>query len=64
MSELKRPDDWGDEIGVNVLDPDGWRADGMSFETPITREEFMRRVVSSTCAWTKGALERLINESK
>lgn len=48
-SELLRTGpEWEAELKVSVMDPDGWRADGTPFETPITKTEFVRRAIPST----------------
>lgn len=55
---LKTPAEWleffNDQPGDNswknvvILDPDGWRSDGKSFDEPIDLEEFEDRAMSST----------------
>lgn len=48
--ELKTPNTWCRELGITVLDPDGWRGyDYRPWGDPITREEFERRAAVSTC---------------
>ena len=44
----KKPSDWATELGVTILDPDGWRQERVSFEEPCTKEEFDRRMMVST----------------
>lgn len=45
----KPPIEWCIEMGVQVMDPDGWRGPGApSWDEPITREEFVQRVSVST----------------
>lgn len=43
---------WARELGIIILDPDGWRKNSpygyLSMETPITREDFDRRSAIST----------------
>lgn len=46
--EKRTPDEWCRILGVTILDPDGWRQDGKSWDEPITRPEFMRRMQVST----------------
>lgn len=49
MNDEKKPaDDWCDLLGIEVRDPDGWREDDTPWNTPITREDFMRRCMKST----------------
>jgi len=63
-SEVKTPDEWQDELGLIVLDPDGWRRDGTSWTKPITREEFETKLASSTIDISRSSLEKLIREGK
>jgi len=42
------PEQWSTQYGIVVRDPDGWREDGQSWETPITLREFNRRMTCST----------------
>lgn len=45
---MKTPEEWENEMGVVVLDPDGWRRDGKSWHEPLTRDDFWHRMVQST----------------
>lgn len=47
-AELKRPEEWEPIVGVQIVDPDGWRKDGKPFDEPITRREFEERAAPST----------------
>ena len=43
--------DWLKELGYNenaIIDPDGWRYDEVTLETPITRSDFFNRFNQST----------------
>ena len=41
--------EWSRILDVQVLDPDGWRHnDGVAWFTPITEDDFKRRVAEST----------------
>jgi hypothetical protein len=41
--------EWADVFDVEVLDPDGWRrGDGVFWDTPITKDDFVYRVALST----------------
>jgi len=42
------PITWAKIDGVEIIDPDGWRADGQSFDVPIARDEWERRRDEST----------------
>lgn len=46
----KTPFEWEREPWCErtVFDPDGWRVDGTSLETPITRAEYERRALMSS----------------
>jgi hypothetical protein len=55
--ELRYPDEWEELTAIHVLDPDGWRVDGKNWYHPITREEFLRRVVTSTVLNTWAAAD-------
>lgn len=48
--ERKTPAEWLEILhpGETILDPDGWRADNMSFHVPLTEKDFERRRSSST----------------
>jgi len=44
----KTPVEWCASTGVQVLDPDGWRHQSPSWETPITWDMFLSRFNEST----------------
>jgi hypothetical protein len=46
---LRRPATWERVTGIIILDRDGWRTDGKSFYQPLTRAEWNRRQMISTC---------------
>ncbi len=49
MADLKKPVEWQVEFGLVIVDADGWRGkDGKSFDEPISREEFQKRMMIST----------------
>lgn len=48
------PEQWERMLGVEVLDPDGWRGNMLAWEIPITREDFLRRAAESTTRYPKG----------
>lgn len=52
---LNTPDEWQKSEGVLVLDPDGWdRTDfERSWSEPISRDEFMSRVMRSSCLFAR-----------
>ncbi len=43
--------EWLDYLGIDVIDPDGWRAKGQSHlgDDMLTAEEFAERWYQSTC---------------
>jgi hypothetical protein len=48
-TEIKRlPADWSKDLGIDVLDPDGWRTDGTPWGLAITEQDFRRRAAMST----------------
>jgi hypothetical protein len=49
VEPLYRPAEWCERLGVEVLDPDGWRGrDAEDWDEPISRREFDRRLATST----------------
>ena len=48
------PEHWERLLGIEVMDPDGWRANMLDWEVPITREDFLNRAASSTTRYPKG----------
>ena len=45
---LKKPEEWEEISGIRVVDPDGWRRDGASFDEPCTQAQFRKRCGEST----------------
>jgi hypothetical protein len=46
----KAPEVWCLDTGIQILDPDGWdRKNPESWYTPITRPDFIKRAMMSTC---------------
>jgi hypothetical protein len=52
---LRTPREWekGRKDGREVVDPDGWRRDGKSFEEPIPESEYEERSGVSTCSFKR-----------
>lgn len=50
MEDLRTSSEWEIEFGILVLDPDGWDRKNLtdSWSQMITRDEFQRRIMSST----------------
>jgi hypothetical protein len=46
--ETRTPAEWEKECAIQIIDPIGWRKDGQSWATPITRAEFRDRAEVST----------------
>lgn len=42
------PREWETKTGITILDPDGWRKDGKSFDEPIDEAEWNERMFIST----------------
>jgi hypothetical protein len=40
--------EWADEVGLTILDPDGWRYDNTDMNTKITNADFNARLIRST----------------
>ncbi len=60
--QLKTSEQWQEVCTVEVLDPDGWDRRPGNFDYSwrqemITREEFERRLGSSTCRWPHDAFQ-------
>ena len=46
---------WAASFGITIMDPDGWRVDGLSLYIPINEAEFKRRCAMSTITQTGDA---------
>lgn len=56
----KAPEIWCLDTGIQILDPDGWDRKNYkeSWYTPITRTEFIKRAMMSTCyRWPEPLLD-------
>lgn len=67
MNELKTSDIWEKELLTidksYVYDPDGWDRKNYQyswFEELISKEEFCKRLVMSTCSLSKITMDKLI----
>lgn len=61
MSDLKTSEEWSKLSTVQIYDPDGWDRTNYQFswhEELITREEFEKRMCSSTCMFTKPIFDK------
>ena len=47
---MKSPDQWCKITGIQVMDPDGWRQEGLPWSTRISQSKFLRLVIPSTCS--------------
>jgi hypothetical protein len=47
------PKEWQEKTGITILDPDGWRKDGKSFDEPIDLNEWNERMFISTVSGFK-----------
>ena len=52
---LRTPEEWSAELGWRVLDPAGWRADGLPFSALTSRAEFKRRAAKSVVQRSDGS---------
>ena len=68
MEDLRTSEEWQKVCSVKILDPDGWDRYGdfnySWYEEKITRQEFERRMIVSTCefkvdekTWLDGEME-------
>ena len=48
IHQKKEPRIWAEEMGVSILDPDGWRKDQKSFDKSIGLLEFIDRLMHCT----------------
>lgn len=48
MDELHHPEYWELKYGFYVMDPDGWRSNGVPWDRAITQTEFQQLVADST----------------
>lgn len=59
---LKAPVEWAAELGLHVMDPDGWRADSelgaKDWDEPVSRDEFRQRLASCTVRPASGTWEQ------
>lgn len=62
--ELKLPREWEIIDGIKVIDPDGWNHGlGLrSWGEPISREEWERRIATSTCDFRESNLNAIREE--
>lgn len=63
MSKLRHPEEWEQDEGYWVRDPDGWRNTGISWDTPITREQFIYLAGQSTTETMPGRHGRPLSAS-
>ena len=57
----KTSEEWQKECSVIILDPDGWDRVNFDYswnEELITKSEFEKRMVSSTCKFTRPLLNK------
>lgn len=57
---VRTPDEWCELTGIQIMDPDGWDRKNyfVSWNTPITREEFIKKAWMSTClSWPQPLLD-------
>lgn len=47
---IKRPDTWMKITGIWVMDPDGWRNEGIPWSRKITEKRFRQLCRPSTCS--------------
>lgn len=40
MEETRLPEDWEEQYGARIVDPDGWRNAGKPWNEPVTWAEF------------------------
>lgn len=60
MSELKMPEEWCAEYGLQIADPDGWRgAAAPPWDQPIGLVEFADRFAQCTVNTAAGDHERM-----
>ena len=59
-----KPSTWEKLRGIQILDPDGWRKDGKSFNAPLTEEEWNERMVYSTVSNVHIAAKQINNVKK
>lgn len=57
MTDRRTPAEWEVELGVTVLDPDGWdrRNYDVDWARPLTRDEFIDKACASTIQLKPGA---------
>lgn len=49
MEDTRSSSRWIEYFGEEVIDPDGWRRDNLSMDTPIHITDFAKRWAASTC---------------
>jgi len=52
------PEHWERITGVKIIDADGWVGNMLTWETPITRDDFLMRAASSTAQYPKGFFDQ------
>ena len=60
----KHPAEWAEEEGIVIIEPLGWLRDGLSFDTPLTYEQYHVRALMSVLGPAAGTSVELMIESK
>jgi hypothetical protein len=60
---LRTPTLWSAIFKLRIVDPDGWRVNGVmkDFDMPLSEKDFLSRMSVSTCQFSEGSIE-LVNE--
>lgn len=58
LPQLKKPEEWEREFGIKILDPDGWRREGIAWDFLISCEKFEKLAAVSTVKLLKVVEEK------
>lgn len=55
--------EWSELFRIEIIDPDGWRNEGISFESPINLDTFLRLLEPSTRSFPKPCMDLTVDKA-